>query len=155
MKSNDWRHKNVARYTPGNTKILYFFNCLLDGMHTILIIFCVFLSSSKSISFSKKSNAFLVSSIFFIIGCEMFILFPSSCIIYNLAKFLIFFWQSYFYWLSILCELPLPTLLKRGNTHLIYCSKANLIIAEDIVSVEYLLLFLPLVYRHIFQYQSL
>ncbi|MEE1485048.1 MAG: hypothetical protein UF313_08605, partial [Anaerobutyricum hallii] len=31
---NDWRHKNVARYTPGNTKILYFFNCLLDGMHT-------------------------------------------------------------------------------------------------------------------------
>ena len=36
MKSNDWRHKNVARYTPGNTKILYFFNCLLDGMHTIL-----------------------------------------------------------------------------------------------------------------------
>ena len=36
MKSNDWRHKNVARYTPGNTKILYFFNCLLDGMHTIM-----------------------------------------------------------------------------------------------------------------------
>ena len=36
MKSNDWRHKNVARYTPGNTKILYFFNCLLDGMHTRL-----------------------------------------------------------------------------------------------------------------------
>ena len=21
---------------PGNTKILYFFNCLLDGMHTII-----------------------------------------------------------------------------------------------------------------------
>ena len=21
---------------PGNTKILYFFNCLLDGMHTML-----------------------------------------------------------------------------------------------------------------------
>ena len=36
MKSNDWRHKNVAPYTPGNTKILYFFNCLLDGMHTIV-----------------------------------------------------------------------------------------------------------------------
>ncbi|MBP0062321.1 hypothetical protein JYQ78_03525, partial [Anaerobutyricum hallii] len=35
--SNDWRHKNVARYTPGNTKILYFFNCLLDGMHTTLL----------------------------------------------------------------------------------------------------------------------
>ena len=38
MKSNDWRHKNVARYTPGNTKILYFFNCLLDGMHTIWFV---------------------------------------------------------------------------------------------------------------------
>ena len=23
---------------PGNTKILYFFNCLLDGMHTILTL---------------------------------------------------------------------------------------------------------------------
>ena len=22
---------------PGNTKILYFFNCLLDGMHTIYL----------------------------------------------------------------------------------------------------------------------
>ena len=27
---------------PGNTKILYFFNCLLDGMHTIRIVFCDF-----------------------------------------------------------------------------------------------------------------
>ena len=42
MKSNDWRHKNVARYTPGNTKILYFFNCLLDGMHTKIILICDF-----------------------------------------------------------------------------------------------------------------
>ena len=22
---------------PGNTKILYFFNCLLDGMHTMIL----------------------------------------------------------------------------------------------------------------------
>ena len=42
MKSNDWRHKNVARYTPGNTKILYFFNCLLDGMHTKIKHICDF-----------------------------------------------------------------------------------------------------------------
>ena len=28
---------------PGNTKILYFFNCLLDGMHTILFIFVTYL----------------------------------------------------------------------------------------------------------------
>ena len=27
---------------PGNTKILYFFNCLLDGMHTKFIEFCDF-----------------------------------------------------------------------------------------------------------------
>jgi hypothetical protein len=27
---------------PGNTKILYFFNCLLDGMHTIPGSFCDF-----------------------------------------------------------------------------------------------------------------
>ena len=27
---------------PGNAKILYFFNCLLDGMHTISIAFCDF-----------------------------------------------------------------------------------------------------------------
>ena len=42
MKSNDWRHKNVAPYTPGNTKILYFFNCLLDGMHTKIKHICDF-----------------------------------------------------------------------------------------------------------------
>ena len=42
MKSNDWRHKNVAPYTPGNTKILYFFNCLLDGMHTTIPYICDF-----------------------------------------------------------------------------------------------------------------
>lgn len=27
---------------PGNTKILYFFNCLLDGMHTKIIPICDF-----------------------------------------------------------------------------------------------------------------
>ena len=27
---------------PGNTKILYFFNCLLDGMHTIIPYICDF-----------------------------------------------------------------------------------------------------------------
>ena len=27
---------------PGNTKILYFFNCLLDGMHTKFVEFCDF-----------------------------------------------------------------------------------------------------------------
>ena len=35
---------------PGNTKILYFFNCLLDGMHTNLFgegIFCYLLGVAK------------------------------------------------------------------------------------------------------------
>ena len=32
---------------PGNTKILYFFNCLLDGMHTIYIILCIFINSDS------------------------------------------------------------------------------------------------------------
>ena len=27
---------------PGNTKILYFFNCLLDGMHTKILPICDF-----------------------------------------------------------------------------------------------------------------
>ena len=37
---------------PGNTKILYFFNCLLDGMHTILFTESVsFAAQNKSLSF--------------------------------------------------------------------------------------------------------
>ena len=28
---------------PGNTKILYFFNCLLDGMHTNALDVCEFM----------------------------------------------------------------------------------------------------------------
>ena len=36
---------------PGNTKILYFFNCLLDGMHTIILFF-VFLLIAIPISVS-------------------------------------------------------------------------------------------------------
>ena len=37
---------------PGNTKILYFFNCLLDGMHTI--------SFSEFVYFAKKIKALSV-----------------------------------------------------------------------------------------------
>ena len=35
---------------PGNTKILYFFNCLLDGMHTIFGVFGAEMSQSCDIS---------------------------------------------------------------------------------------------------------
>ena len=56
MKSNDWRHKNVARYTPGNTKILYFFNCLLDGMHTRVQKVRDFRLNSKKAATRIKAN---------------------------------------------------------------------------------------------------
>lgn len=40
---------------PGNTKILYFFNCLLDGMHTIpLSSFCFSKTGNKECQ--KESN---------------------------------------------------------------------------------------------------
>ena len=67
MKSNDWRHKNVARYTPGNTKILYFFNCLLDGMHTTFNLqrlksqIC-FIYLPESVNFACGNPLFIVSS---------------------------------------------------------------------------------------------
>ncbi|MBP0064333.1 hypothetical protein JYQ78_14140, partial [Anaerobutyricum hallii] len=34
--------KMLPDIQPGNTKILYFFNCLLDGMHTKIILICDF-----------------------------------------------------------------------------------------------------------------
>jgi len=34
---------------PGNTKILYFFNCLLDGMHTKIKHICDFSRGSLNI----------------------------------------------------------------------------------------------------------
>jgi hypothetical protein len=39
---------------PGNTKILYFFNCLLDGMHTIEqpLLFLISLSNPAKVSYS-------------------------------------------------------------------------------------------------------
>ena len=33
---------------PGNTKILYFFNCLLDGMHTTALFGSVYFACGKS-----------------------------------------------------------------------------------------------------------
>ena len=54
MKSNDWRHKNVARYTPGNTKMLYFFNCLLDGMHTKIKHICDFSRCGLNARFTRS-----------------------------------------------------------------------------------------------------
>ena len=40
---------------PGNTKILYFFNCLLDGMHTTLAYICDFSRYEKSSSMKRPT----------------------------------------------------------------------------------------------------
>ena len=46
---------------PGNTKILYFFNCLLDGMHTIFIEFCDFVLRD----FDHRNFAFVSAKFLF------------------------------------------------------------------------------------------
>jgi hypothetical protein len=42
---------------PGNTKILYFFNCLLDGMHTILF------TESVSFACANQKSSCLYSGV--------------------------------------------------------------------------------------------
>ena len=37
---------------PGNTKILYFFNCLLDGMHTKILYICDFSRGALNVRLS-------------------------------------------------------------------------------------------------------
>ncbi len=44
---------------PGNTKILYFFNCLLDGMHTIF---------SLGVRMFTHPGKFLFNSTFLTLG---------------------------------------------------------------------------------------
>ena len=46
---------------PGNTKILYFFNCLLDGMHTKFIEFCDFVLRD----FDHRNFAFVSAKFLF------------------------------------------------------------------------------------------
>ena len=38
---------------PGNTKILYFFNCLLDGMHTTIPSICDFSRGGLNARFKR------------------------------------------------------------------------------------------------------
>ena len=55
---------------PGNTKILYFFNCLLDGMHTkyypFLIIF-IFLIIHHIITIKRENLDFPYHSSYYLI----------------------------------------------------------------------------------------
>ena len=39
---------------PGNTKILYFFNCLLDGMHTTIRHICDFSRGVLNVRFMRS-----------------------------------------------------------------------------------------------------
>ena len=39
---------------PGNTKILYFFNCLLDGMHTKISYICDFSRGGLNTRFMRS-----------------------------------------------------------------------------------------------------
>jgi len=48
---------------PGNTKILYFFNCLLDGMHTISFSAGVYLpAANQSLRPASKAPNPVVAS---------------------------------------------------------------------------------------------
>ena len=60
---------------PGNTKILYFFNCLLDGMHTI-----IFLLGHLSLH-ELNSNSF--SSVEIIASAKNPIIIPAYPVIQN------------------------------------------------------------------------
>ena len=44
---------------PGNTKILYFFNCLLDGMHTTLSYICDFRRGGLDVRFNARIQTLL------------------------------------------------------------------------------------------------
>ena len=91
MKSNDWRHKNVARYTPGNTKILYFFNCLLDGMHTTRILICDFsrgvLNTRSTRSYPTLAPRSQIRILSFSEGCLWLLKQTQNLFLRNLRKF--------------------------------------------------------------------
>ena len=91
MKSNDWRHKNVARYTPGNTKILYFFNCLLDGMHTKRILICDFsrgvLNTRSTRSYPTLAPRSQIRILSFSEGCLWLLKQTQNLFLRNLRKF--------------------------------------------------------------------
>lgn len=44
---------------PGNTKILYFFNCLLDGMHTKIKHICDFRRGGLNVRFNARIQTLL------------------------------------------------------------------------------------------------
>ena len=60
---------------PGNTKILYFFNCLLDGMHTKIKHICDFSRCRLNARFKCSHPTFAPRSqicfIYFPAGCAL------------------------------------------------------------------------------------
>ena len=62
---------------PGNTKILYFFNCLLDGMHTISFSEFIYLFKHSLVRTATASKAIAAAAVataafgFFLCPCNM------------------------------------------------------------------------------------
>ena len=76
---------------PGNTKILYFFNCLLDGMHTKRILICDFsrgvLNTRSTRSYPTLAPRSQIRIISFSEGCLWLLKQTQNLFLRNLRKF--------------------------------------------------------------------
>ena len=76
---------------PGNTKILYFFNCLLDGMHTIIPYICDFsrgvLNTRSTRSYPTLAPRSQIRILSFSEGCLWLLKQTQNLFLRNLRKF--------------------------------------------------------------------
>ena len=76
---------------PGNTKILYFFNCLLDGMHTKRILICDFsrgvLNTRSTRSYPTLAPRSQIRILSFSEGCLRLLKQTQNLFLRNLRKF--------------------------------------------------------------------
>jgi len=76
---------------PGNTKILYFFNCLLDGMHTKRILICDFsrgvLNTRSTRSYPTLAPRSQIRILSFSEGCLWLLKQTQNLFLRNLRKF--------------------------------------------------------------------
>lgn len=76
---------------PGNTKILYFFNCLLDGMHTKKILICDFsrgvLNTRSTRSYPTLAPRSQIRILSFSEGCLWLLKQTQNLFLRNLRKF--------------------------------------------------------------------
>ena len=86
---------------PGNTKILYFFNCLLDGMHTTKPEFCDFALWNSDCNLASSFSSKVVLS-----GRMERLAQRNKIQAYNKGFFFIFFEQSaYRFFCSGVCSI--------------------------------------------------